>query len=155
MSKKKKKRKENKKTTTQNNLKKLEESDELNEAIPEIIENITNTKEIPKEQLGIIEESLTMMSVMQNNAESMIAKKINDKHIDTFLENQKKQMELEYEDNNQQRKFLTVFLIVIAIVFIFVIWLFKDSPTVIGTIIVAIGSSFGGYGIGKNQKNKP
>lgn len=64
-------------------------------------------------------------------------------------------MGLEYEYNNQQRKFLIIVLIVIAIVFVFVIWIFKDSPNVISTIIVAIGTSLGGYGIGKNQKNKP
>lgn len=131
---------------------------EQTDSIPEIIENIENGKEIPKEQVAFIEESLTMMSFMQNSSEAIMAKKITDKHIDKYLEDSGENMRLSYKDNSQNRIFVSIIIIVATLLIAFIVYTFKDSPEVIEKIMFAaaglISGGFGGYGLEKSKRGE-
>ena len=133
------------------------ENEQQTDSIPQIMENIENSKDIPKEQIAIIEESLTMMSVIQNSSDSLMAKKITDKHIEKYLEDSGENMRLSYKDNTQHRIFLVAIIIVMTILIGFIIYTFKDSPDVIEKIILAAGGlisgGIGGYGLGKSKRD--
>ena len=126
-------------------------------SIPEILEQIERTN-MPKEQLDIIEESLAMMSVMQNTSDSVVARKINDKHIDKYLDDSAENMRLAYKDRTQNRIMLVIIIFIITVLIGFVIYIFKDYPNAIEKIIFAltglISGGLGGYGLGKTKRDE-
>jgi len=126
-------------------------------SIPEIIEQIERTN-MPKEQMEIIEESLTMMSVMQNTSDSVVARKINDKHIEKYLDDSAENMRLAYKDRTQNRIMLVIIIAIITVLIGFVIYIFKDYPDAIEKIIFAltglISGGLGGYGLGKTKRDE-
>ena len=127
------------------------------DSIPQIIESIENSTDIPKEQISIIEESLTMMSFMQNSSDSLIAKKITDKHIEKYLEDSGENMRLSYEDSKQSRYFIIIIISIMTVLVAFIVYTFRNSPEVIEKIILAAGGfitgGFGGYGFGKSKRD--
>lgn len=130
----------------------LESDDEIqNENFKKLLDDIP-----PEHKKEVLKIMSLQMSAMKPY-ESPVTKKITEEHITTFLENNKKEMELDYAEK-KHRKYLFAFIILVTIVFIIVvIILLKDKPEIMEKIIYTfaglVAGAAGGYGIGRSRRD--
>lgn len=81
--------------------------------------------------------------------------KINSEHITQYLNGAEKNMERDFEDRNNQRKFTIIVLIIGVFSILGVIFILKEKEELLKYVVTSVGSliagAIGGYGLGKNK----
>ena len=115
----------------------------------EILENI------PEDQKEFVEQSMMMATFMQNAPESAISKKLTEEHISTYLKVSGEDMRLSHKGETQNRILLFAIILIMAVLFCFVVLIFRDSPDVLEKILFTSGGviigAIGGFGFGKSR----
>lgn len=121
-----------------------------NEELKKAIDSLPSGKRelVEKTFIGLLAKS-------SESAETIFAKKLTDKNIQQYLENDAKRDEYIYEsnkENNHKQKFC---LVVFSVVVIVLVILLRDKPDVMErliTVVVGCAVGFvGGYGYGSKN----
>jgi hypothetical protein len=118
---------------------------------------------VPEEKRKLIinkmSHSFTMgMMRSEKSAEEILVSKMTSENIDTYLKNRDKETECSFKDRCQNRRFVIAIVVIAAILFAVVIFVFQDSPELVERIIFAIGGAIvgfaGGFGFGKTKRDE-
>lgn len=149
-----KKNENNKEDVVDNHNKKIKSKvgidDNMTEIIPEEV-----LKTIPVEERGkmisIIKQSMFSGVVKKSNP---ISEKITEEHISTLIRNSDEQDKRDRKEHSGD-KYFSIILIVIALAFVgFLIVFLQSNEKLLITIITAILSFIGGFGLGKSIKKQ-
>ena len=138
-----------------NEIEKIDE-DELTHYIKEIDEIEDMPEEIKKQiEVMMTSRQIGMTVSNANPMEKMISKKIESKHIDKFLEIAAMNEKNSFEDRQNTKKDVRLFVIIGVAVFIFlVIFLSRDNSDLLIDILTAAFAFLGGFGAGNFYSNK-
>ena len=133
---------------------KVEESPIDNAEIEEALESV------PPEHRKVIERMIISSSVQMRSIvspETAVMKKITTEHISQYLNGAEQEMKNSYAEKFHKKVFTFLSMIVAMIFFVIIIILLKEIPDVMEKVIYAVGGviagAFGGYGLGKNQRD--
>ena len=76
--------------------------DDIPEEIQAMLESVPKEKREHAEKL-VIEKTFGMMGIGRMSQENEIAKKITEKHISTFLDSSREQMQNDYKERHEKR----------------------------------------------------
>lgn len=131
---------------------KIDDAETENAEIEEVLESV------PPEHRKVIER-LMISSVQMRGVvapETAVMKKITEEHISKYLDGAEQEMNNSYKEKFHKKIFAFLTMIVAMIFFIVIIVLLKDKPDVMEKVIYTVGGvvvgAFGGYGVGKNQR---
>ena len=103
----------------------------------------------------MISSSVQMRSIV--SPETAVMKKITTEHISQYLNGAEQEMKNSYAEKFHKKVFTFLSMIVAMIFFVIIIILLKEIPDVMEKVIYAVGGviagAFGGYGLGKNQRD--
>ena len=116
-------------------------------------------EDVPEEKRKVIERlmiSSIQMRGIGSSPEATVMKKLTPEHISKYLEGAEEEMKNSYKEKFHKKIFI-FFTMLLAMVFVIVIVvLLKDSPEIMEKVLYTLGGvvagAFGGYGLGKNQK---
>lgn len=129
------------------------EEDDIPEEFEAIMEELP--AETKKRMHRMMVQEFGMIGISQASQESAIAKKITPEHITEYLGGAREQMQKEYTDRFHQKLFITIWVVVALLFFFGVMFLFKESPDEINSILIPVATFlagiFGGYGVGRRK----
>ena len=147
-------KKENTKKIVKTQKEEIKDSKDVKDNYSDIIpEELLQS--IPVEERGkmvsIIKQSMFSGVVKRNNP---ISEKITEEHITKLIENSDEQDKRDRKERNVD-KYFSLILIIIALVFVgFLIVFLQSNEKLLITIITAIFSFIGGFGLGKSLKKQ-
>ncbi len=129
------------------------DNDEIEAELEEVLDSV------PPEHRKVIEKmmiSSVQMRSIASSPEATVMKKLTPEHISKYLDGAEQEMKNSYAEKFHKKVFTFLTMIVAMIFFIVIIVLLKESPDVMEKIIYTVGGvivgAFGGYGLGKNQR---
>lgn len=133
-------------------------TDEISDENAEIEEALES---VPPEHRKVIERMMISSSVQMRGVvspETAVMKKITPEHISQYLDGAEQEMKNSYKEKFHKKVFTFLSMIIAMIFFVIIIVLLKDMPDVMEKIIYTVGGviagAFGGYGLGKNQREE-
>ncbi len=134
-----------------------EEADKVTVELPEGLQDIL--EEVPKEKREVIERMMVssfQMSGIASSPEATVMKKLTPEHISKYLDGAELEMKNSYQEKFHKKVFVFLTMIVAMIFFIVIVLLLKDNPEIMEKVLYTLGGviagAFGGYGLGKNQR---
>lgn len=128
--------------------------DDIPEELQEILESMPKEKRKDAERF-VVEKTFGLMGIGQMSQENEIAKKITERHISSFLDGSREQMQNDYKERHEKKIFTVILVFLALCFFIAVIVLLKDKPDILEKIIYSVAGlvagAFGGYGFGRHQ----
>lgn len=132
----------------------LEENQEENE-LEEVLESV------PPEHRKTIERmmiSSVQMRSIASSPEHAVMKKITEEHISKYLQGAELEMKNSYTEKFQRKIFVFLTMLLAMIFFVVIIVLLKETPNILEKVLYTVGGviagAFGGYGLGKNQREE-
>jgi len=111
--------------------------------------------ELPEEEQRLIRKITTTMSLTSDNPTAEILKKLNEKHIDTFLKDSGENMRLSFKERTQARIISIVIIALVLAFLVFIVFIFRDNPDIVEKVIYATGGfvagGIGGFGYAKSK----
>ncbi len=114
---------------------------------------------VPPEHRKVIEKmmiSSVQMRSISSSPEAVVMKKLTSEHISQFLNGAEQEMKNSYAERLHKKIFTFLTMIIAMIFFVVIIVLLKGTPDIMEKVIYTVGGvivgAFGGYGLGKNQK---
>ena len=128
----------------------IKDDDKDSEFIPDDILEAFPVEERGK-LVSIIKQSMFSGIIKRSNP---ITERITEEHITKLISNSDQQDIRDRKERNHERYF-TLGIIILSLVFIgFLVVFLKDKENLLITVITAILSFIGGFGIGKSIKNR-
>lgn len=90
--------------------------DDIPEELQEILESMPKEKRKDAERF-VVEKTFGLMGIGQMSQENEIAKKITERHISSFLDGSREQMQNDYKERHE-KKIFTVILVFLALCFL-------------------------------------
>lgn len=129
-----------------------DESDEESE-LEEVLESVSPEHRRQIEKLMI--SSFQMRSIAES-PDSVVMKKLTSEHISKYLDGAEQEMKNSYKEKFHRKIFIFLSMIIAMVFFIVIIVLLKNTPNIMEKVIYTVGGiiagAFGGYGLGKNQR---
>lgn len=101
--------------------------------------------------------SSVQMGSIASPPEAAVMKKLTPEHISKYLEGAEQEMKNSYAEKFHKKVFTFLTMIIAMIFFIVIIVLLKEKPDIMEKVIYTVGGvivgAFGGYGLGKNQRD--